>query len=382
MARLLTGWLAIAALSMPLMAFAADNVNLPKTITSTSHAPGSAGHSQTVAIGNLLQNEYGTSVRIMPSSNDVAFMNLVRSGRVELCTCPSAAYFAQEGVLMFSGPEWGPQQLRVLAMSVANVGMGMVAAGDVGITEPADLKGKRVASIRGGDSQNLGAEAVLAFGGLTWDDVERVEFPSYIKTLEGILNDQVDAAFVMTITSTTQQIASSSRGIKWPYMDPNDEEAWARAQDVAPYLQPKKVTLGAGISKEEPWHGSSYPYPIILGSDSLDYELASSMIRVLIEDYDLYKDSAPGTSGYALENQNLTWVMPFHQAVVDYYKERGAWTDEMQANQDHLLERETVLQQAWKDYVGSTDAEGDAFKSGWMKARATALESAGFKAVF
>lgn len=381
MNKSLSRWFAAVVLSVPLAALAADKIVLPETLTATSHAAGSAGHAQTVAIGNILKNKYGTSLRIMPSSNDVAFINLVRSGRVQLCSCPTAAYFAQEGVLMFAAEQWGPQKLRVIITSIADVGMGMVVAGDVNVTQPADLKGKRVAAIRGGDSQNLGAEAVLAFGGLTWNDVERVEFPSYIRTLEGIVNNQVDAAFVSTITSTTHQIASSSRGILWPYMDPEDDEAWSRARGVAPYIQPKLVTLGAGISQDKPWHGSSYPYPVMLGSDKLDYDIAASMIRFMIEEYDQYKDSSPGSAGYALENQNLKWVIPFHQAVIDYYKERGIWTDDMQAHQDELLKREEVLQQAWASYTAKANS-GDDFAAGWLAARAAALQDAGLDSIF
>lgn len=371
-------WLLSAAAS------AAEEVDLPRTLAATAYGAGSAGHAQMVSIGNLLKNEYGTSLRIIPGENDVSRMTLVNSGRVPLCSCGIAAYFAQEGVQMFAGERWGPQRLRVIITSVADVGMGLVVAGDVGVKEPKDLKGKRVASIRGGDTQNLGAEAVLAYGGLTWNDVQRVEFPGYIKTLEGIINDQVDAAFVMTVTSTTHQIASSSRGIVWPYMDPDDKDAWARAQNVAPYLQPNEVTLAAGeVSKENPWHGSSYAYPVLLGTDSLDYDIASGLIRVMVEDFDKYKEAAPGNKGYALDRQKLDWIIPFHQAVIDYYKEIGVWTEEHQAHQDQLLKREDVLHDAWQAYSSQHGGESDEkFKTGWLEARAQALKEQGLKAIF
>jgi len=373
-----------AALAAPAASFAAENIDLPRTLSSTAYGSGSAGHAQMVSIGNLLKNEYGTSLRIIPGENDVSRMTLLRSGRVPLCSCGIAAYFAQEGVLMFGDERWGPQKLRVITTAVADVGMGMVVAGDVGVKEPADLKGLRVASIRGGDAQNLGAESVLAFGGLTWDDVERVEFPGYIKTLEGIVNNQVDAAFVMTVTSTTHQIASSSRGIQWPYMDPEETEAWERAQAVAPYMQSHKVTVAAGdISAENPWHGSSYPYPVLLGTDELDYDIASSMIRVFVEDFDKYKDAAPGNIGYALSEQNLKWIIPFHEAVVDYYKEIGIWTEDHQKHQDQLLERERVLHAAWDEYRSAhSDLEGERFAQGWQTARSEALSKAGFAPIF
>jgi hypothetical protein len=68
--------------------------------------------------------------------------------------------------------------------------------------------------------------------------------------------------------------------------------------------------------------------------------------------------------------------------VVAYYKEIGHWTDEMQAHQDRLVKRQQVLQSAWKDYSGDAPDDDEAFREGWMEARAQALEAEGMNPVF
>lgn len=362
----------------------ADNVDLPDTIVMTAYGTGSAGYTQMVSIGNLLQNEYGTSVRILPGENDVSRMTPLRTGRVPLCACGIASYFGFEGVLMFADREWGPQDIRVIATSTANFGLGVAVAGDIGVETPADLKGKRVSYVRGDDALNIGTEAFLAFGDLTWDDVERVEFPGYGRAFEGIVADQTDTGFTMTVAPPAQQLAASPRGITWPTLDPNNEEAWDRLQSVAPYFQPHEVTAAAGgVSAENPWIGASYPYPILVSNNRLEEGVAGDLIKVLIEDIDKYKDAAPGNAGYALENQNMFWVIPLNEEVVAYYKEIGHWTDEMQEHQDGLVERQETLQSAWQEYTSSNPPEDEeAFRKGWMDARAEALEAAGMNPVF
>lgn len=368
----------------PALTLAADKVNLPDTLAMTAYGTGSAGYSQMVSIGNLLKNEYGTSVRILPGENDVSRMTPLRSGRVPLCACGIASYYGSEGVLMFADPQWGPQPIRVISTSIANFGLGIAVAGDIDVETPYDLKGKRVAYVRGDDALNIGTEAYLAFGDLTWDDVERVEFPGYGRAFEGIVADQVDTAFTVSVAPPPQQVAASPRGLVWPELDPDDTAGWERLQEVAPYFQPHEATAAAGdYGEDNPWIGASYPYPILVGNSDLDDDIASSLLRVLIEDHDKYKDAAPGNDGYKLESQNMQWVIPFHDAVVAYYKEIGHWTDEMQAHQDQLVERQQVLQEAWTSYMDSDPADDeDEFRSGWMQARAEALEGAGMNPVF
>lgn len=171
----------------------------------------------------------------------------------------------------------------------------------------------------------------------------------------------------------------------WPELDPGNKEGWERLNAVAPYFQPHEVTAAAGenYGKDSPWIGATYPYPILVGNASLDDKTASSLIRVLIEDHDKYKDAAPGNAGYSLENQNMQWVIPYHDAVVEYYKEIGHWTDAMQAHQEELVKRQEILQTSWKSFMDSNPPEDEeAFRSGWMEARAKALEAEGMKPVF
>ncbi|SDK87811.1 TRAP transporter solute receptor, TAXI family [Franzmannia pantelleriensis] len=384
--RQITRRLAVATLPLTLLASAvaqSSEINLPSTMAWTAYGTNSSGYAQAVAIGNMLQSQHGSSVRILPGDNDVSRMTPLKQGRVDLCACGIASYYGAEGVMMFADRDWGPQPLRVITTSTASFGLSLAVAGDLDVETPADLAGKRVAYIRGDDALNKGTEAYLAFGGLTWDDVERVDFPGYSRSFDGIIAGDVDASFTTTVTPPAQQLASSPRGISWPVLDPDDEAGWARMMAVAPYFRPHEVTAGAGgVSEDNPVASASYPYPIVVANQDLDDTVAYSLIKALQNNYDDYKDNAPGAVGYALEYQDLEWVVPFHDAVVEYYRDIDVWTDEMQAHQEQLVERQTLLKQAWDDFIGDAPSDEDDFTDAWMQARAAALDDAGFEPIF
>ncbi|WP_111411916.1 TAXI family TRAP transporter solute-binding subunit [Billgrantia lactosivorans] len=384
--RQLSRSLALSVLPLSLLSTAvaqADEVELPRTMAWTAYGTNSSGYAQAVAIGNMLQEHYGTSVRVLPGDNDVSRMTPLKQDRVDLCACGIASYYGAEGVLMFADRDWGPQPIRLLTTSTASFGLSLAVAGDVDVETPADLAGKRIAYIRGDDALNKGTEAYLAFGGLTWDDVERVDYPGYARSFDGIIAGDVDASFTTTVTPPAQQLASSPRGISWPVLDPDDTEGWERLLAVAPYFQPHEVTSGAGdVSEDNPVPSASYPYPIVVANQDLDDEVAYGLIKALQDNYDDYKDAAPGAVGYALEYQDLTWVLPFHDAVVEYYKEIGEWTDEMQAHQDALIERQEVLLEAWDAFLDDAPDDEEAFQDAWMEARAEALTEAGHDPIF
>lgn len=365
-------------------AVTAKEVDLPKTMAWTAYGTSSSGYAQAVAIGGMLQSQYGTSVRVLPGDNDVSRMTPLKTKRVDLCACGIASYYGAEGVLMFAHSDWGPQPLRVLTTSIASFGLSLAVAGDLDVKTPADLKGKRIAYIRGDDALNKGTEAYLAFGGLSWDDVVRVDYPGYARSFEAIIAGNVDASFTTTVTPPAEQLASSPRGISWPVLDPNDTAAWQRMQKVAPYFRPHVVTSGAGgISAENPLQSASYPYPVIVANADLTDKVAYGLVKALQDNYDSYKDSAPGAAGYSVENQDLTWVIPFHDAVVEYYKDVGVWTEDMQGHQDQLVARQNLLIGTWKTFIaGDTPDDENAFREDWMTARASALRNAGFDPIF
>jgi TRAP transporter TAXI family solute receptor len=374
---------AVAGLSAIAFAGAASaEVDLPNNLAWTAYDTGSSGHAQSVAIGKAFKEKYGVNLRVLPGKNDVSRLRPLQQKKVDAVANGVGTYFSQEGVFDFSSADWGPQEVRVIMSSTGNAGLMVGAVNDAGITNYADLKGKRVAWVKSASALNHNVTAFLAFADLTWDDVEKVEFAGFGASWEGMTNDQVDAAFAITVSGSTKAVASSPRGLIWPPLPHDDTAGWDRLKAVAPYFNKQTVSSGTNVSKDAPVQGAVYPYPILTMRADADNKLAYNTAKAMVESFDNYKDGAPGAGGWALANQAFEWAVPYHDGAIDYFKEIGAWTDAMQAHNDALVERQGVLKTAWEAYNLVAPSDDDAFKTGWMAARAVALTAAGMPVVF
>lgn len=381
MKKMFLSAVAAAAVMSVTATASADGVNLPSQVAWTAYASGSSGYAQSVGLGNMLQKKYDVSLRIIPGNNDVSRMIPLRAGQAEICGCGIAVYFSQEGVYMFADGAWGPQRVRNLFNNIGRNGTGLAVAGDAGVKEIADLRGKRVTWVRGAPALNVNATAALAFGGLTWDDVRTVEVPGFSQSMQALIDGQADAAFGSTITAIYSQIAASPRGLFHPTFPHDDEEGWERIHEVAPYWSKAMVSNAVNgennTSGEMPYEGATYPYPIFTAYDTLSEETAYGLTKAVLENYEVFKDAGPGMDGYQLENQNLSWAFPYHPGAIRYYEEKGLWTEEAQAHTEHLLERQDVLADAWERSMD----EGFEQDS-WLEIRADALEAAGMDVPF
>ncbi|MCC5858184.1 MAG: TAXI family TRAP transporter solute-binding subunit [Ectothiorhodospiraceae bacterium] len=356
---------------------AVENVELPRTLVWTTYETGTSLNAQANAIGNLLRENGSSTLRVLPSRSDVARLLPVRQGRADYTLTGMSIYYAQEGLEDFNEPNWGPQPVGILLAAQGVVGFGVIVAADSDIQHPRDLAGKRVSYISGQTGINSVTEANLAFGGLGWDDVTRVEYSSYTATFDGFTSNDVDAIFMVSASPLAARAESSPRGMRWLHLDADEPAGWDQAQQVLPYYEPITLTRGAGISEDAPWHGGSYPLPVLITYLDHDDDEAYHLTRFIFETYDTFKDMAPGARGYNLDNHNLQQTLPIHAGAVRYYRERGVWSQEDEAHNQRMLERQQVLQNAWeglRERVAGTDA----LMAKWPQAREQALQDAGF----
>lgn len=358
----------------------ANNADLPRVMVWTAYGTGAAGYAQAAALGGLLKFEAGSNIRILPGRNDVSRMIPLKTGRADYCLCGIASYFGQEGIFLFNKPDWGPQPIRMVLASQGTQSFGLAAAADTGLKHPRDLRGQSVVFIRGADSINMITSAVLAYGGLTWADVRRVDASGTNEAIEAIINGHADVMPMSTRTPLMERIAASPRGISWlamPNETAEEQAAWERAKQVIPYYLPQFETRGAGVSEANPWHGGGYALPILVTNANRSADEVYALTRFVDEHYDTFKDLAPGAEGWELSRQVFDWVMPYHEGAIRYFREAGYWTDEHEAHNAQLLRRQEILATAWAQQLAESQDSSE-FQRSWMERRARALLAEGF----
>ena len=349
--------------------------DLPATMTWTSYDVGSAGYAEASAIADAISKVHGTKIRIMPSGSSIGRLLPLTKDRALYGYLGNEAYFASEGIYDFSSPQWGPQDLRTLLGRPSS--FGIPTAKDAGIRSMSDLRGKRVAFVAGNPSVNVKGEALLAFAGLTKDDVQAITFPTYKAAMESMVKNEADAVFTTTTPSQLYELESSPRGLYWVPIPPDDKAGWEQLGKVVPFFKPFKETAGAGISEAHPIDLVAYRYPVLTTYASTSADDVYEMVKAIDKTFPQYKSATAVMYRWDIKLSGTPPVdTPFHEGAIRYLKEIGVWNSEYQGWNDRLLKRQAKLQQAWKVAVsaakGQNVAEAD-FAEFWLKARAKAL---------
>jgi uncharacterized protein len=348
----------------------------------TAYDVGSAGYNQASSIGDAMGRIEGVTMRVIPAGTDVARQSPIAAGRAQFGALGlGGTLLSQEAVMEFAETEWGPQEVRLLGAAWADFNTGVATcAADTGIETVYDLGGHRISWVIGAPALNLNMTSFLAAGGFTWDDVEIVEFPSFGASARGVIENEADCYIASTNSGPVYELAESPRGYVPPALPHPDEdaEAWERFHAIAPYWEFNEATIGAPpVSEETPHRGATYGYPAIVAYASTDEELVYQQARMMYDLIDEYVDAYPGNDGFALSEQKLEWVVPYHAGAVRYFEEQGVWTDELEEHNQSLIRRQELLAQTWDEALveleqreGLTSAD---FPALWMELRTAAL---------
>lgn len=320
---------------------------LPQAMIFTCHSTGS-GNVMAMALADALQKKNTTRIRVTPASNGVGLVLPLKTGRADFTFAANELFFASEAAYEFGTRDWnGPQELRlVLAPPKA---LGLASARDANIFTPADLKGKRLAYVKGSPSVNVKMDAYLAFAGLTRKDVEVVWLSNSARgSKEALLNNQADAVTYTTNSAAMKEVEMSPRGLRWVEFPPDDKEGWARLQAIMPAITPRRETQGEAMSPEKPVNIMGWRYPQIACYADKSADEVYAFIKALDEAFDLYKSVHPDMPSLHISLAGRTPAdAPFHDGAIRYLKEKGVWTAEDQAWQDTRLERIRAVRRVW-----------------------------------
>ncbi len=358
----------------------ASDIKLPPQVTWAAFT--SLAEDQARAIGEALRSALGVELVVKDANSDMERDDLLRHGAVDFAAnAVGATVGAQEGAFGFAAPDWGPQKVRlVLADFDEPIDYALAVAGDLGIHDYGDLRGRRVAWYSDQTVVNVNTEAYLAYGGLTWDDVQKVPVKGFFNEgLKAMEDGVVDAAFASTASPGAFEAAKGPRGLLWPPLDPQNGEGLARMKAVAPYFSFHTVSEGANVDHAHGLYGAYYAFPILIAMDSSDRDLVYNMAKALVELYPLYKDHAPGIDGWRIDAQNHEWFIPYHEGTIAYLKEMGVWTAKDQAFNDHLIQRQEALAAAWTALKAENPVD---WQAAWAERRRQALKQGGFAPVF
>lgn len=345
-----------ATLAVGMAATVAAAQDLPRTMVWSSYDLGSAGHTEATGMANALQTAYPVRIRIVPSGTSIGRMLPMVTGRVTYGFLGNEAFFSSEATFDFAAKQWGPQDVRILMGRPSPIGMATTRCAERNIKLMSDLKGLKIGYVKGNPSVNVKNDAMLAFAGLTRDDVEPVWFGGWGQQLPAVLAGQIDVMNNVPTSGQVRQMEASPGGLCWPEMPASDTEGWKRAQAVAGFLKPTKATAGAGLSEENPKELAGYRYPLLTTYARTSDDEVYALVKALHATFDKYNSTTAASKGWALDVGGVPpYDAPTHAGAVRFMKEAGVWQPEHQAWNEARLTRIEKVQAAWDEAVAAFD---------------------------
>lgn len=325
---------ALALLAVPMAAQAQDQ-EMPSIVTFATSAPTTGAGVASVAMADVIGRSAPYQVEVSHFSGTVPYVPLVNSGEVEF------GFLTQwDQLLAYQGADPYPHpydDIRVV-MGGSPWILGAVTWEDSGIEDISDIRGKRITGVYNAHPVCASlTEAFLANAGLTEDDVEIVPVPDAAQGVLALQAGRADVATCSLPTVSTLREMEATRGVRFLTMDMS-EEGVARAREVMPILGRMMVEAGTQTGYLEDQETFIYRAGIVSSASTPD-----AVVRAFIEpvwnNQDELAEAVPATFS-AWDHEAMVGnvaAVPYHPGAVEFYREQGMWTEEMDRVQQQLV---------------------------------------------
>ncbi|MFG5379948.1 TAXI family TRAP transporter solute-binding subunit [Yoonia sp. R2-816] len=213
--------------------------------------------------------------------------------------------------------------LRVVAR-INPFPVGLYVRADSGMTSVADLAGQSVPS--GWDAFPIARPhiaAILAAGGLTWDDVEQVPVPELIRGSDDMASGRIDSAFFAVGGPKVAEIDASVGGVQFLTVEANDEtRAAIRAVRPAFYfseVQPAPFRVGV----PEPMMFVTWDNVLVAGAHVSDEQVAA-LLAVIFDERDAIAGAYPPLGALNIDTAYRDYPgLDYHPGAAAFFESRG-----------------------------------------------------------
>ena len=288
------------------------------SINIASAASGGAWYNIAGALSELIKNNIENSVTANTPGAGISNVFSVGNNEAQIAIgFPDDVMNAKNGIEDFEGHKI--TNIRGIAAMYPGV-LHIAARTDSGINSVEDLKGKTICTLPKGNAAEKMTRVVLDAYGLTYDDMEKVNFIGFTDAADAIKDGHADALFAMsTFPYPALQDLATSRGIK---LIPLSDEAYEKIYNVNPaYYQ---VTIPGGTYK------GSDEDTVVLGTTTIFFtneempeDLVYDITKLMFDNYDYLV-----TVNRSLKamTPDVAWDVgiELHKGAEKYYREIGA----------------------------------------------------------
>ena len=202
--------------------------------------------------------------------------------------------------------------------------VGLYVKESSGLTSVADLEGRSVPS--GWDAFPIARShisAILAAGGIGWDDVDQVPVPELIRGSDDMASGRVDSAFFAVGGPKVAEVDASVGGVRFLGITANDETL-AEIREVRPAFYFSEVTPApVRVGVDEPMMFVTWDNVLVAGAHVPD-EQVQSLLAVLFDEREAIGAAYPPLNALNLETAFKEFPgVDYHPGAVAFFAGRG-----------------------------------------------------------
>ncbi len=285
---------------------------------------GSVWNTMSNGFATVGRSKAGINLVVQPYSGNRAMMDAVDQGLAEFAINDvNDAIVAVQGSGDYDGR--ARPNLRI-AMRISPQPIGIFVRKDAGIDSIDDLRGKRVASEW--NAFPIGRphmKAMLATGGVTWDDVEGVPVPDLIRAANNLSSGRVDATYFAVGGPKVAEVSAAVGGVKFLPVN-TDKVALDAILSVRPafyFSEVKPAPHLVGI--EEPTQMLTWDNVLVVNADVSDQQVYQ-MVAAILENKETLIKIFPGFKALAVDSENSNYPgIEYHPGAIKYFEEKGLW---------------------------------------------------------
>jgi len=300
----------------------------------------------------------GVPVRIINEADSRLHGLWVKEGRF-FTKAPHQSRSMLYGAEGFTRRDWGPWQSRIWYPAGISY-WGGVTLGDSGIETPYDIKpGMKANLVTLGEEPQQSIMGIVAWGNVNPEDIVWVPLANTAQNARFLMDGKSDFTFTYHTTPSWYEVEASPHGLTWIPLDwENDPEGAERFLSIYPWTTFDYATGGLPTAEGVPMCKNISPY---ITSADTDPELVYRIVKWLDENYDKYKDSNPWCKAMTIDNLLAlaeSNYEPIHEGSVRYLREKGLWTDELEAKRQYNIEQLTLWVEAYQAAIDMADERG------------------------
>ena len=306
-----------------------------KIVVMGGNPAGSLFYTQAQVLASTISRYTGYRVDVLPQSGSV-FFPMFMTKEVDFgIASPVEAKLAYDAKAPFEGANGGKgYDMRTLMLGSINR-LSLVTRESDNIKTIGDLRGLRVVADYGAFAgATKTALAALANAGLTTNDIKIVRVSSYPEGVRAVMEGRADAAVGSVGSGILQELEAQS-GARLLPIDPSPE-AMARSHELGAAFVVYRANAGP-IGLKVDTDVLSYQTTLYARSDMDDKDIKKSMAVLWDHANELPAITRTLSTWKRSRYANTDAVIPFHPAAIEFYREKGVWTDELEAHQQQLL---------------------------------------------